>query len=268
MPLIELRDIHDPRLEPYASLKDRRLAESSGLFIVESKRLVERLLASAFTTVSVLCDDARCEAMAQRVPADVPLYVLPAEAMTQLAGFAIHTGVLAVACRPKMPALDEFMQQAGEPMTLLIAPRLTEQANLGAIVRVAAAMGVTGLLLGPTCCDPFYRRSVRVSMGAVFDLPILRSGDIAADLARLRGQWGMTLIAATLDGDQPLQLTTRPTSPDRLGLVLGHEVDGISTEVLALCQQRVVIPMQRGTDSLNVVTASAVFCYQLIPPIM
>jgi tRNA G18 (ribose-2'-O)-methylase SpoU len=130
---------------------------------------------------------------------------------------------------------------------------------MGALIRISAAFGADALVLGERCCDPFWRQSIRVSMGTIFRLPLVQSQDLAGDLARLRGEWGVQLIASVLDDDaEPLAAVVRP---QRLGLLLGNEAQGLAERWIRLCDRSVTIPMQLGTDSLNVAVAAAVFLY-------
>jgi tRNA G18 (ribose-2'-O)-methylase SpoU len=262
---IPIHDASDPRLDYYRGLRDRRLADARGRFIAEGKRLTERLIASTLTVESILVDDRRADEIIAIAPPEVPVYKASREVMAQLAGFAIHTGVLSVGMRPRNPTIDELVDDASGPITLMIAPMLKEPANVGAMVRTCAAFGVTGLIIGPQCCDPFYRRAVRVSMGTVFRLPIRRSEDLAADLHALRECHRVQCLATTLNDAELLHDMQRPRN-DRLALLLGHEVEGLEPELEALCDRRVTLPMHLGTDSLNVSVAAAVFCYHFIRP--
>lgn len=263
---IPIHDADDPRLDYYRGLRDRRLADASGRFIAEGRRLTERLIASTLTVESILVDDRRAREIGEIAPPQVPVYQASSQVMAQLAGFAIHTGVLSVGLRPRNPTIDELIEPSGDgPITLMATSMLKEPANVGAIVRTCAAFGVTGLIIGPRCCDPFYRRAVRVSMGTVFRLPIRRSDDLAADIAALQQHHHVQCIATTLNDAERLHDMRRPAN-DRLALLLGHEVDGLEPELEALCDRRVTLPMHLGTDSLNVSVAAAVFCYHFMPP--
>ena len=262
---IPINDVNDHRLDYYRGLRDRRLADACGRFIAEGKRLTERLIASDLTVESILVDDRRAAEIEAIAPADVPVYQASREVMAKLAGFAIHTGVLSVGLRRRNPTIDELVAGATGPITLMVAPMLKEPANVGAMVRTCAAFGVTGLIIGPRCCDPFYRRAVRVSMGTVFRVPIRRSEDLATDIRALQQQHQVQCIATTLNDAELLHNARRPAN-DRLALLLGHEVDGLEPDVEALCDRRVTLPMHLGTDSLNVSVAAAVFCYHFMPP--
>ena len=144
-------------------------------------------------------------------------------------------------------------------MTLVVCPEIEKTDNLGALIRIAAGFGATAMVLGERCCDPFFRQSVRVSMGSVFKLPIVRTDDLARDLRRLRGEFGVELIATVLDEEaERLEDVGRPR---RLGLLLGNEGQGLPAEIVALCDRRVTIPMKLGTDSLNVAVAAGIFLY-------
>src|SRR5205085_8517708 len=138
------------------------------------------------------------------VPAEIPLFVAPAQVVNGILGYKFHSGVMAVGVRGKSPTVDEVMTgalaQAG-PITLVICPEIEKTDNLGAMIRIAAAFGATAMILGERSCDPFFRQSVRVSMGTAFYLPIVRSDDLARDLRRLREHHRVELIATVLDAD-------------------------------------------------------------------
>ncbi len=277
--------LDDERLTPYRDLKDRELAAMvdqpgdgatgrGGLFIVQGEHLVRRMLASGFQIHSLLVSEKRVSRIADEVPAEVPVYTVHETLMTQVIGFKFHSGILACAWRGRAATLDEVVADSlnpinpAPPLTLLVCPEVMNHENLGALMRVATALGVEALVLGQQSCDPFWRRSVRVSMGTIFSLPIVRSADIDADLLRLRDEFAFDLVAAvTDDGAQPLSQAQRGP---RLAVVIGCEAQGLDPRHVALCQRRVTIPMQRGTDSLNIASATAVFLYhftQVTPPL-
>src|SRR5690606_12311622 len=192
---------------------------------------------------------------------ETPVYVVPDEVMTGVLGFKFHSGVMAVGRRPVSPGVDEVMQAAGERATLVILPEAANTENLGSMIRSAAAFGCTAMLLGERCCDPFYRQSVRVSMGTVFRVPIIRSTNLQRDLLRLKEAWRVDLVATVLDADA-MHLRDYQRPP-RVGVLFGNEAQGLPGEMVSLCDRALTIPMGHGTDSLNVAVAAGVFLYEL-----
>jgi len=266
--IVPITSLSDPRIAPYRNLKDRDLAREGGRFLAEGHLLVQRLLASGFATESVLMSEARVADRLPQIPDHVPTFVAPPELMSQIVGFKFHQGVMAVGLRGDSPTVDEVMEKAlsesqalsrERQVTWLIAPDIEKSDNLGAIIRIAAGFGAVGVLLGERSCDPFHRQSVRVSMGAVFSLPVVRSHDLLADLRRLREEHGVELVATVLaDGAESLESAGRA---ERLGILLGNEFHGLAPEVVALCDRKVTLPMELETDSLNVAVAAGVFLY-------
>ena len=149
-----------------------------------------------------------------------------------------------------------------KPLSLVICPEITKPENMGLIFRTAAGLGVDGIVLGQRCCDPFSRRCLRVSMGAVLRVPFVKSRDLLTDLRRLYDSWGVELLAATLDADAEQLSEVR--WPSRAGLVFGNEFSGLDETSLGVCPRRVTIPMRSGTDSLNLGVAAGIFVYELM----
>jgi tRNA G18 (ribose-2'-O)-methylase SpoU len=259
MPAIRIESLEDPRLAPYRNLKERELAREGDRFIAEGENLVKRLLASRLTTESVLIADRHVGELSQVVPEAIPLYVAPAQVVNGILGYKFHSGVMAVGIRGPSPTIDDVMKAAADPVTLVVCPEIEKTDNLGALIRIAAGFGATAMILGERSCDPFFRQSVRVSMGTAFYLPIVRSDDLARDLRRLRDEYAVELVATVLDEDSESLETVR--RPARLGILLGNEAQGLTAEQVALCQRRVTIPMKLGTDSLNVAVAAGIFLY-------
>jgi tRNA G18 (ribose-2'-O)-methylase SpoU len=263
---IPIDSLADPRLAPYRNLKDRDLAREGGRFLAEGEHVVRRLLESGVATESVLLAERRAAEIAPIVPDEAAVYVVPDPLVKEIIGFAFHSGVIAVGVRPPSPAVDDVMTRAvarggaDGRITLVVCPEIANAENLGALMRIAAAFGVDAMVLGERSCDPYFRQAVRVSMGAVFRLPIVRSDDLMRDLARLRGRWGVELAATVVGGDRAEPLATATRGP-RLGLLFGNEAQGLSPEQVAACDRRVAIPMHLGTDSLNVAISAAVFLY-------
>lgn len=259
--LIRVQSLDDPQLAPYRTLKERELAREGDRFIAEGEQLVKRLLASRFQTESVLLAERHVDGFSRIVPEHIPVYAAPASVVDQIVGFKFHSGVMAVGVRGASPKLDDVMVGGvDQRTTLVICPEIEKTDNLGAMIRVAAAFGADAMILGERSCDPFFRQSVRVSMGTVFFLPIVRSDNLSRDLRRLREEFGVKLIASVL-GDDAESLETVRRRPPRLGLLFGNEAQGLARAWLDLCDHRVTIPMKHGTDSLNVAVAAGVFLY-------
>jgi tRNA G18 (ribose-2'-O)-methylase SpoU len=249
----------DPRIAAFRNLKDRDLASDGGRFIVESEQVVRRLLASDFQTESILLAQRRAAEILPIVPENVPIFIVSDEMMQQVIGFKFHSGVLACGRRKPPATLEQIMNRLPLRATIMICPEIANTENLGSLLRIAAGFGADAMLLGERSCDPFYRQSIRVSMGTVFSLNLLQSQDLLSDLRSMKKQWGVELIATVLDESaQPLSEAQRG---ERVGLLFGNEAQGLPQDILAECDRRVTIPMKLGTDSLNVAIAAAVTLY-------
>ena len=259
MPRIAIDSLDDPRVQMYRHLKASNLLRDGHLFIAEGTRLVERLLASEYETESVLIAERREEEWGPKIPSHIPLYVIPQSVGEQLTGFNFHVGVLACGRRKPARTIDETIPRNRSSLTVVICPNCDNPENLGAIIRIGSAFGIDGLLLGRSCCDPFSRRVLRVSMGTAFRLPIIESANLERDVVRLREEWGVELIATVLDETaSPLSKATRGP---RTGLLFGNEADGLDSHWQGLCHRRLTIPMRLGTDSLNVAVATGIFLH-------
>ena len=258
--IIPISSLDDPRIAPYTRLKERDLSREGGRFIAEGELVVRRLLASSYAAESLLVATRRLDEIAPFVPSDVPIYAAGHELVNQIVGFKFHSGILAVGLRGQAPSLDELAGRWGaEPLTLVICPEVEKTDNMGSLIRIASAFGADAMVLGEHCCDPFYRQSVRVSMGTIFSMPLVRSAKLTDDLLCLRDSHGFELFATLLSPDaEPLAGCRRS---ERMAILFGNEAQGLRPEHVAACQRRVVIPMQRGTDSLNVSVSAGVFLY-------
>jgi tRNA G18 (ribose-2'-O)-methylase SpoU len=261
LPPIEITDAADPRVAGFRALKERAVIEG-GRFVAESERVVRRLVDSGLGVESVLLTPPRLATLADALGGPFPVYLAPQAVLDGIAGFHVHRGCLAVGLRPAARPLPAGAR------TIVALEDLTDVDNLGAIARHAAAFGADGLFLSPRCADPFYRKAIRVSLGAVFGLPIVRAARWPEDLLALR-EGGVSLVGAVLDPDAaPLEQFRRPP---RMALLFGAEGPGLSPAARAACDQRVTIRMSPGADSLNVATAAAIFLYstrasELWPP--
>jgi tRNA G18 (ribose-2'-O)-methylase SpoU len=257
--------LDDPRVSPYRNLKDRELARLGDRFIAESEMVVRRLLASpTHRAESVLCTERKIDEIAAVVPAGVELFVAADRVIHGIVGYKFHSGVMAVGVRPRSPTVEEAIPPRDRPCLVLVCPQTANAENLGSLIRLAAGFGCDAVLLGEECCDPYYRQCVRVSMGTVFALPIVRSNDIRADLRAVRVAFGVENWATVLDANAD-RLGSVPR-PARLALLVGNEAQGLERDVVALCDRRVIIPMRLGTDSLNVAVATGVFLWELTKP--
>jgi len=268
MALEYIDNLDDPRIAPYRNLKDRQLAARGGLFVAEGAYTVQRMLDAPLEAHSLLLANRRMHEFDALVPDHVPVYVLSDELIHQVVGFRFHSGVLGCGRRPANPTLEQILNgdpEQSEPATVVICPKVVNHDNLGGIVRVAAAFGAKAMILGHESCDPYWRRAIRVSMGTVFRLPIIRSDDLHGDLLQLRSQWHYQLAATVTNHDaEPLAQADRPANPDRLALLFGPESGGLDDRWVQMCHRRITIPMQLGTDSLNIGVAAAVFLYHFI----
>jgi tRNA G18 (ribose-2'-O)-methylase SpoU len=254
LPPIEISEAEDPRVVDYGRLKERWLNAEGGRFVAESERVVRRLIESGLGVHSVLLTAPRLATLADALRGAFPVYLAPQELLDRIAGFHVHRGCLAVGARPGAGAIPAGARR------LVVLEDLTDVDNLGAIARHAAAFGADALVLSPRCADPFYRKAIRVSLGAVFTLPIVRLARWPDDLRALRAD-GIELVGAVLEpGATPL---ARFSPPTRAALLFGAEGPGLSPAARALCDHRVTIPMSPGADSLNVATAAAIFLYAL-----
>ena len=257
--IIPIESLDDPRVSHYRGLKDRDLARTGDLFIAEGDYVVRRLLASAYPTVSVLLSTRKVEKIVPLVRPDVPVYVGDDAMIRQILGFKFHTGVIAVGRRLPSPPLERVFEGRSGRMTLTVCPEVSNSDNMGALIRISAAFGADAMVLGERCHDPFWRQSIRVSMGTIFTMPLVRSDNLLRDMKELRERWGVQLIATVLSDDaEPLAKARRS---ERIGLLFGNEAQGLDEREIAACDRRVTIPMKLGTDSLNVAVSAAVFLY-------
>lgn len=259
MSRIVINDLSDPRLGPYRGLNQRNFTRRSGLFIAEGDKVVERLIRSRFGLDSLLAEPAQADRFEPLLLPETPLYVVSRQILESTIGFNFHRGVLACGRRKPGPTIQQMLAEAGNGRSIVVVlPDVQDPTNLGSIIRSAAGFGATGVVLGPDCADPLSRRVLRVSMAASLELPIVETRDVADELQALRHA-GYELVATVLDADaEPLETAHKPR---RLALLFGSEGHGLAPKLIAQCDRRVTIPMQRGTDSLNVAVAAAVLLY-------
>jgi len=257
---IRIKDPDDERVGAFTSLKDRELALRHGLFVVEGEWLVLRLLHSSYPVHAVLMTPSRFADPIWQFSAATTIYLAEEQVISRVVGFPFHRGMLALGIRSPLAPPDEFLRSAQMPARLIILPEINDAENLGALFRSGIGLGYTHFILGPSCTDPFSRRALRTSMGAIFQANIMRSQDLHSDIIHLRHEHGFKFHALTAgDNDAENLEGVRPSR--RVGLIFGSEANGIAPHLEMLCDNKVTIPMQPGTDSLNVNAAAAIALY-------
>jgi tRNA G18 (ribose-2'-O)-methylase SpoU len=256
--------ITDPADERVADFRDLAAGDrrpgtrrGTGPVIVEGVPAVERLLASAYRVRAVFGVPGRVAAL--DLPAGIPAFEADKWVLSEVIGFRLTRGVLAAADRRPPAHLDALLAgpDTGAPRRLAVLEGLNDHENLGSIARSAVALGVDGLLLDPTCADPLYRRSVRVSMGHVLSLPFAVLGGWPGDLSRLHDA-GYRTVALTPAADAVDLADVDPRTHPRTAVLLGAEGPGLTPAAQAAAQVRARIPMRSGVDSLGVAAAAAI----------
>jgi tRNA G18 (ribose-2'-O)-methylase SpoU len=265
VPVTAITDPDDERLADYRALTDvelrTRWEPPHGLFIAEGELVLRRALRAGYRPRSFLLDEKRVDQIGDLTgaPTGAPVYAAGQPVLEKVTGFHVHRGILGSFHRRPLRSAEEVL---GPARRVAILEDVNNHTNLGAVFRGAAALGVDGVLLSPSCADPLYRRSVRVSMGEVFAVPYATLEPWPAGLAAVRAA-GFTVLALTPAADAvPLQQLTADRR-ERAALLLGAEGPGLSRRALAASDVRVVIPMRRGVDSLNVAAAAAVAFWEL-----
>lgn len=262
--IIEVTDLTAPELDVYARLTEaqlrNRLEPDKGVFIAESPKVIATALDAGYEPLSLLMERRHIEGDAQPILArcgGIPVYTAERETLARLTGFELTRGVLCAMRRPRLPSVEEVCARARR---VAVLEGIVDHTNVGAIFRSAAALGIDAVLVTPTCCDPFYRRAVRVSMGTVFQVPWTYLPEGWPQTLRALGF--TTAAMALCDASLPIY-APQLKKADRLAVVLGTEGDGLAESTIAACDCTVRIPMTHGVDSLNVAAASAVAFYQL-----
>ena len=289
MTIIQLEDLSDRLLRPYSGMTDGQLRRGEGfrrdnpqgLFIGESGRVIERALDAGVRPVSVLVEERWLEhdrAIIERIEHEWPdcwIFLASVSQFRELTGYEVVRGALACFERPAPLAVDDVIAGARR---IAILEDVTNYANMGAIFRSAAALGMDGVLVTPACHDPYYRRCARVSMGAVFQVPWARieTADAAAESGRPSGShdWapslaphlreaGFVTVAMALREDSIGLRDPRLAAAEKLAIVLGTEGDGLLDSTIEACDHTVLVPMAHQVDSLNVAAAAAIAFWEL-----
>ncbi|GAA1136265.1 TrmH family RNA methyltransferase [Microbacterium aurantiacum] len=267
MPILRVTDPADPRLRDYRDLTDvalRRVREpEEGLYIAESAKVIARAIAAGHRPRSVLVQQkwlAEVEALLAG-DVEVPILLVEDAVAEAVTGYAVHRGALAAMTRPA-PVDPRALLSAARRVVVL--EDIVDHTNVGAIFRSAAGLGADAVLVSARCADPLYRRSVRVSMGTVFQVPWARLPEWREARALFR-ETGFTLAALALREDAVALDDFAATAPARVAVAFGAEGDGLSSDALDAADAIVRIPMAGGVDSLNVAAASAVTLWALRP---
>lgn len=269
--IIELSDFSDPRLDVYARLTEAQLLNrfepAKGMFIAESPKVIDRALNAGCKPVSLLMERKDIDGSAKEIIkrcGDIPVFTADRDVLCQLTGYQLTRGVLCAMLRPKLPSVEEAVKGAKR---IVILENVQNPTNVGAIFRSAAALGMDAILLTPGCSNPLYRRSARVSMGTVFQIPWTFIGEETADwpekgMEQLRALGFKTAAMALSDNSVSID-DPALAKEEKLAIILGSEGDGLTDTTIADCDYTVKIPMYHGVDSLNVAAASAVAFWEL-----
>ncbi|WP_431991724.1 TrmH family RNA methyltransferase [Streptomyces albogriseolus] len=260
--IITVDDPADPRLHDYTDLTDvelrRRREPAEGLFIAEGEKVIRRAGEAGYAMRSMLLSRKWADVMGDVIArSDAPVYVVEPALAEQVTGYHVHRGALASMRRRPLPDPAGVLRTARR---VVVMESVNDHTNIGAIFRSAAALGMDAVLLSPDCADPLYRRSVKVSMGAVFSVPYARLETWPKDLTTVQ-DLGFTVLALTPDERARTLDETAPHRMDRVALMLGAEGTGLSPRALSAADAWVRIPMSHGVDSLNVGAAAAVAFY-------
>ena len=263
--IIKIADFHAPELDIYARLSEVQLLRlyepKTGIFIAESPKVIERAMNAGYEPISFLMEEkhiltegydilAKCE--------NVPVYTATFDVLTRLTGFQLTRGMLCAMRRLPLPSVETLCSKVHR---IAVLENVTNPTNIGAIFRSAAAMNIDAVLLTKACSDPLYRRSSRVSMGCVFQIPwtYIPSTSYVKTLQTL----GFKTAALALTNNSVSIDNASLMSEEKLAIILGNEGDGLSSDTILDCDYTVKIPMREGIDSLNVAAASAVAFWQL-----
>ena len=265
--IIYIDTLDHPGLDAFARLTEAQLRNrkepEKGIFIAESPKVIERALNGGYEPLSFLMEEKHITGQAQplleRCPG-VPVYTGPSDLLAQLTGFPLTRGVLCAMRRPLLPTVEQLCRNAHR---VAVLEGIADPTNVGAIFRSAAAMHMDAVLVTPNCCDPLYRRSVRVSMGTVFQIPWTRIPQWPEGGLEQLHTLGFRTVALALTPDAHSMEDPGLHQADKLALLLGTEGDGLARTTIDGCDEAVCIPMSHDVDSLNVAAASAVAFWEL-----
>lgn len=269
--IIEITDFSDPRLDVYARLTEAQLLNrfepAKGLFIAESPKVIHRALDAGCVPVSMLMERKDIDGSAAEIIArcpQIPVFTADEQLLCNLTGYHLTRGVLCAMRRPALPAVAEVCRNARR---VVVLESVQNPTNVGAIFRSAAALGMDAVLLTPGCSDPLYRRSARVSMGTVFQIPWTFISDDTSlwphpGMEQLKAL-GFKTVSMALRDDSYAVDDPKLQQEEKLAILMGSEGDGLTNDTIASCDFTVKIPMYHDVDSLNVAAASAIAFWEL-----
>jgi tRNA G18 (ribose-2'-O)-methylase SpoU len=260
--LVPVHNPDDPRIEPYRQVRERDLVGRQGGFIVEGEVVLAKAVAGGRHALeSLLLDEKRVAAMQpilDGLAPSIPVYTAPQGVLDAIVGFHIHRGILAVGRRAPAPSAADLLASLPDRALALVLFGIGNHDNMGGLFRNAAAFGAGAVLLWPDCCDPLYRKAIRVSVGAALTMPFARFQPDDDPIALLRAH-GFEPLALSPAGCEPLHGLQRPA---RAALILGAEGPGLPPSILERART-VAIPMAGGFDSLNVAVTSGIVLHHL-----
>lgn len=264
VPVERIFDPDDPRIGLYRQISDPELLRAHNLFVSEGRLVAQRVIEDGrYTLHSLLLNEAArrsLDASLSQLASDVPIYVCDGPDFPHITGFNIHRGCLALAFRPRPLSTDAVLSGARR---IVVLDAVANADNVGGVFRNVAAFGADGVLLGPTTCDPLYRKAIRTSMAATLRVPFARVASWHAAAERLH-QHSFTTVALTpRSPSEDLEGFATRSRAHRLALIVGNEGEGLSPEVDAIADARVRIPISPGVDSLNVAVAAGIALYRL-----
>ena len=265
--IIEIKDFTLPALQPYACTNEAQLLHwnepEQGIFIAESPKVIRRALEAGYEPISLLCERKYISGQAQDIMKrceNFPVYTADSELLTKLTGFKLTQGILCAMRRKNLPSALSLCRNASR---IAVLEDIMNQTNIGAIFRSAAALGIDAVLLTSGCSDPLYRRSVRVSMGTVFQIPWAYLEDASPEYVHFLKSQNFYTVAMALRNDTRTIDDAHFKGLSHLAIILGTEGEGLKASTIQVCDDTIKIPMFHGVDSLNVAAASAVAFWEL-----
>ena len=265
--IIEISDLSDKELIPYKTTSEVQLMHwfepENGIFIAESPKVIRRALKAEYQPISFLLErkyiNGQAKDIIENFP-EIPVYTADSDILTQLTGFKLTQGALCAMKRKTLPSVEQVIEGAER---IAVLEDVMNQTNIGAVFRSASALGFDAVLLTSPCSDPLYRRSIRVSMGTVFQIPWTYIGGKSPDYIQYLNDSGFVTLAMALRNDTINIDDERLKAQKKLAVVLGTEGEGLKSQTIESCDYTIKIPMFHGVDSLNVASASAVAFWEL-----